>query len=153
MSQMSVMQIFDKSDSGFIPRYFIDEKESLEWLKKPLVVKPKTNSEPPRLLIDRQTDKVKLSIEIDSEEFDEYLHLLNKLWKARVLFITVAQQILTLTSRERTILKLLIRGKNHHYISELLFIAPDTVKTHRKIIYRKLGCKRIEDLMKYSSFI
>lgn len=153
MSQMSVMEIFDESACGFIPRYFVDEQESMEWLNKPLKKRKIVSTEPPQIIIDRQADKIKLSVEVESEEFDRYLHLFNKLWQARILSVDVAQRYLSLTPRERTILKLLVKGKSNDLISDQLHISPDTVKTHRKNIYRKLECSRIEDLMKYSLVI
>lgn len=129
------------------------EEESMRWLTKTEKIKEVILQEAPEIIVDRQADKIELSIEIETEEFDEYLHLFNKLWKARILSIHVAQRIISLTSRERTILKLLIKGKSNEFISDLLCISPDTVKTHRKNIYKKLECPRIEDLMKYSSVI
>lgn len=153
MSQMSVMEIFDESASGFVPRYFVNEQESIEWLKKPLKKKKVITTEPPQIIIDRKLDKIKLSVEVESEEFDRYLHLFNKLWKAQILSVDLAQRFMTLTTREKIILKLLVKGKSNGFISDQLHISPDTVKTHRKNIYRKLQCSRIEDLMKYSLII
>lgn len=153
MSQMSVMQIFDDSACEFIPRYFIDEGESIAWLTQPLKKKTILPEEPPLLIVDRINDKIRLSIEIETDEFDEYLRLFDKLWKKRTLSLEAAQRLLTLTVRERTILKLIVQGKNNDFISDVLSISPHTVKTHRKNIYRKLACNRMEDLMKYTILI
>lgn len=153
MSQMSVMQIFDDSACEFIPRYFVDEGESMAWLTQATEKKITIKEEPPVILLDRVNDKIRLSIEIETEEFDEYLHLFDKLWKKRVLSIHRAQRLLALSTRERTVLKLLVRGKNNDFISDILSISPHTVKTHRKNIYRKLDCRRVEDLMKYSLLV
>lgn len=153
MSQMSVNKIFDQTESEFEPRYFVDEGESLAWLQTPLV-KPETISlVPPRIIIDKTKDKIRLSIEIETEEINEYFHLFSKLWKARLLSIELAERFLTLTKQERAISKLLIKGKNNNYIADILSISPHTVQTHRKNIYRKLGCQRVEDLMKYSILV
>lgn len=153
MSQMSVMQIFDDSACEFIPRYFIDEGESIAWLTQPLKKKTILPEEPPLLIVDRINDKIRLSIEIETDEFDEYLRLFDKLWKKRTLSLEAAQRLLSLTVRERTILKLIVQGKNNDFISDVLSISPHTVKTHRKNIYRKLACNRMEDLMKYTILI
>ena len=150
LSQMSVMEIFDETTSEFMPRYFVDDGESLEWLNTPSKKKEITRAEPPTIVIDRVNDKIKLSIEIETEEFDEYLHLFDKLWKARALSIETAQRLLTLTTRERTILKLLMKAKKIDAIADMLSISPHTVTTHRKNIYRKLACNSREDLMRYN---
>lgn len=147
------MDIFDDTDSGLVPRYFIVEQESLEWLEKAPKVSEIVSAETPQLIVDHIGDRVRLSVEVDTDEFDEYIYLFNKLWKARMLSIDVAQRFLTLTPREKDILRLLMRGRSNEYISDALSISLFTVKTHRKNIYRKLCCTRIEDLMRFSSLI
>ena len=52
-----------------------------------------------------------------------------------------------LTSREEEILALLARGHNGVYISEILFISPNTVRTHIHNIYRKLGVSSREEVL------
>lgn len=153
MSQMSVMQIFDDSACEFIPRYFVDEGESMAWLTQPRQQRKHLPVEPPTIIVDRVKDRIRLSIEVETEEFDEYIRLFDKLWKERVLSLDAAQRLMTLSSRERTVLKLLVRGKNNDFISDVLSISPHTVKTHRKNIYRKLQCTSIESLMAYGVMI
>lgn len=153
MSQMSVMQIFDDSACDFIPRYFVDEDESMAWLTQSREERESLPVVPPTIIVDRVKDRIRLSIEVETEEFDEYIRLFDKLWKERVLSLDMAQRLMTLSSRERTVLKLLVRGKNNDFISDVLSISPHTVKTHRKNIYRKLACSRVEDLMRYSLLV
>lgn len=153
MSQISVMQIFDETLSEHYPRYFVDEGESLQWLYSPSNVKESVSSEPPTVMIDRINGKIRFSIDVETEEFDKYLNLFNKLLNAGLLSVDHAQLFLTLTAREITILKLLLNGKNPDYISDSLSISPHTVKTHRKNIYRKLHCNSISDLLKYSTIV
>lgn len=58
------------------------EEESMRWLTKTEKIKEVILQEAPEIIVDRQADKIELSIEIETEEFNEYLHLFNKLWKA-----------------------------------------------------------------------
>ena len=44
-----------------------------------------------------------------------------------------------LSNREMEVLPLLLSGKTASYISEKLYVAPGTVKTHIYNIYRKMG--------------
>lgn len=53
-----------------------------------------------------------------------------------------------LTAREREILGYLAECRNAPYISEVLFISPNTVRTHIHNIYRKLGAASREDVLK-----
>jgi DNA-binding NarL/FixJ family response regulator len=48
-------------------------------------------------------------------------------------------EISPLSSRESTVLKLLMQGKTYAVIADELFISGETVKTHLKNIYRKLN--------------
>jgi DNA-binding CsgD family transcriptional regulator len=45
----------------------------------------------------------------------------------------------TLTRRENEVLRLLSAGSSYRAIAEELYISPETVHTHCKRIYRKLG--------------
>lgn len=51
-----------------------------------------------------------------------------------------------LTKREREILELILLGRNAPFIAEELVISTNTVKTHIKRIYRKLGIHSRQDL-------
>jgi DNA-binding NarL/FixJ family response regulator len=54
-----------------------------------------------------------------------------------------------LTRREMDILRLLGEGKNNKEISVSLYLSPETVKTHLKNIFRKMGVKsRLDAVMK-----
>lgn len=55
-----------------------------------------------------------------------------------------------LTSREKTIVKLLVEGKTPKEIADLLYISIFTVRRHRDNIMRKLNLKRLADLIKYA---
>ncbi len=53
-----------------------------------------------------------------------------------------------LTAREREILAYLAEGHSGAYISEVLFISPNTVRTHIHNIYRKLDVSSREDILR-----
>lgn len=53
----------------------------------------------------------------------------------------------SLTAREEQILNLLVAGRNAPYISEALYISPDTVRSHIRHIYQKLGVHNRQDLL------
>lgn len=52
-----------------------------------------------------------------------------------------------LTKREAEVLILLAKGRDLPYISEELFISKNTVRTHMKGIYRKLGIHSKQELL------
>jgi DNA-binding CsgD family transcriptional regulator len=53
-----------------------------------------------------------------------------------------------LTERELEVLNYLAEGHNGAYISEVLFISPNTVRTHIHNIYRKLEVSSREDILR-----
>jgi DNA-binding NarL/FixJ family response regulator len=44
-----------------------------------------------------------------------------------------------LTQREQEILQLIVKGRSNKEISAALFISEDTVKTHLKTLFQKMG--------------
>lgn len=56
-------------------------------------------------------------------------------------------QSYNLSPREQEVLGLLARGRTANYIARILYVSPDTAKTHIKNIYRKLDVHAQQDLM------
>jgi len=56
----------------------------------------------------------------------------------------------SLTKREKTILKMVVRGLTTQDIAESLFLSTHTVNTHRKNISNKLGIKTLSGLTVYA---
>lgn len=55
-----------------------------------------------------------------------------------------------LSEREIEIIKLAVGGKSSNEIAEILFISEETVKTHRKNIFKKLKIHDITELMTFA---
>jgi DNA-binding NarL/FixJ family response regulator len=55
-----------------------------------------------------------------------------------------------LSDREIEIIKLIIDGKSSSEIAEILFISEETVKTHRKNIFKKLNVHHVTELMTFA---
>lgn len=53
-----------------------------------------------------------------------------------------------LTNRERDVFNLFLDGKNQTQVAVTLCIKKDTVKSHRKSIYKKLGVSSRNELIK-----
>ena len=61
-----------------------------------------------------------------------------------------AELIKSLTTQEKTILKLIADGLQTKEIASNLHISNHTVQTHRKNMYKKLNLNTISDLVKLS---
>ena len=73
---------------------------------------------------------------------DKLKHITNKaerLLAEKNFFHSNLTKFLTLSKREKEILKLVAQGKNSPVIAEELFISTETVNSHRKSIKKKLG--------------
>lgn len=57
-------------------------------------------------------------------------------------------KVVKITTKERIIVKFILEGKESKEISELLNISINTVATHRKNIFRKLGAKNVGEMVK-----
>ena len=57
---------------------------------------------------------------------------------------------LQLTPREKDIIRYTAKGQSSQQISDLLFISPHTVNTHRRNIYKKLNFNNIKELIKFA---
>lgn len=55
-----------------------------------------------------------------------------------------------LSSRELEIIQLMARGKTSFEIAEILFLSEETVKTHRKNIFRKLDVHHVAELTSFA---
>lgn len=56
----------------------------------------------------------------------------------------------SLTKREKNIFKFVVEGYTNQKISEELFISIETVKTHRKNMYKKLNIKGVRQLITFA---
>ncbi len=59
----------------------------------------------------------------------------------------------TLTKREKQIVRLIAQGNSTKMIGELLYISINSVKTHRKNIYKKLDINNTSQLIRLSLFL
>ena len=52
-----------------------------------------------------------------------------------------------LTVREVEVLQMLVKGRSKSYIAETLFISENTVRSHSKHIYQKLGVHSKQEVL------
>jgi DNA-binding NarL/FixJ family response regulator len=68
----------------------------------------------------------------------------------RNTFATRNGRVMSLTQREREVLRLLAEGESNREVAERLSISAKTVETHRANVMRKLGAGSIVDLVHYA---
>jgi DNA-binding CsgD family transcriptional regulator len=139
------------------PRCFTNEKQALEYIhSNQTKVDILQNLQLPKLSI--QTNEIDQSksqilIDVNSDQIYEYLFILNRLFKSKTFALKHISKFLLLTKSEKEILKLVICGNTNEYIANHRNVAYETIKTHRKNIFRKLECRNTKSLAKYAVFI
>lgn len=108
-----------------------------------------------QLFIDRAMEygaNAFLSKKVDLDELECVLHLscTDAFYLGKYLHSEKRTKFPLVTSREMEVIRLIAEGKSSSQISELLFISRETVKTHRKNIFRKLNLKKASELVKYA---
>ncbi|WP_300598655.1 helix-turn-helix transcriptional regulator [Niabella sp.] len=97
--------------------------------------------------------KITLSIKLDRDEVFEYVKTIDFYLKNKTMLSKYKKSIEQLSIREKEICSLLSKGHSSAEIGSLLFISTDTVRTHRKNIFRKLGCNSVKELIFYSMLL
>ncbi len=62
----------------------------------------------------------------------------------------ILKQSIRFSRREREVIRLIVSGKTNGEISRTLFVSAETVKSHRKNIFRKLHINKSCELVKYA---
>ena len=153
-SHLSVVDVFEKTQTGFRPHFFVNKDEAVAWMLNNEKV-TKALPEPPviKVIQDVMPKKTRIELTIDSEDLSEYLFLLNKLLRNRRLTQKHSENFLKLTKREKEILRLILNGMTDKLIAEKIFLSYQTIRTHRKNIMSKLECKKASQLSIYGYFL
>jgi DNA-binding CsgD family transcriptional regulator len=80
-------------------------------------------------------------------EFGGLGRIINSVFHTQLKDLNSWQRFLSLTKQEKRIIRLLANGECNKTIGGILFISTETVKTHRKNIYKKLDIHNIRDVI------
>lgn len=157
-AQLSVMQSFDKVDSIYAPKFFLDHDKAFDWITSSNRDKKQreSNQAPskfnPQIDISLNGDKSRAIVQVEMP-IDVLPHSLQAIKRHMATLNFMREnwsKFSHLTKREEGVLRLLAKGLHHRDISEKLFISDKTVKTHRQNIIKKLDAKHLIDLYKYA---
>ncbi|RAJ82319.1 regulatory LuxR family protein [Chitinophaga dinghuensis] len=151
LHQLSLANMLEEGQAQLSTRFFAHVEEALPWLERKTVGKPVSA---PAIRVKSLTPgQMELKLEIDSEALNEYIFLLNRMLKSSLFKMTHAENYQSLSTRERDVFQLIVRGYTNPMISRQLFISIDTVKTHRRNIMQKLHCRNVQELLQYAIFV
>ncbi|QQT33051.1 hypothetical protein I6I99_10985 [Sphingobacterium multivorum] len=151
---LSVMNMYTDGKTTFTPHFFTHENTAIDWVNS---YRSFTNTErqTPEFRVEQLLGqgRARIILDMNLEELPEYLHEFLKIMNNRTFFSQGIQNFMQLTSKEKLVLTLIIHGKSNKEIADVFCISNETVKTHRKNLIRKLKCKNITEMMRYSIFL
>jgi DNA-binding CsgD family transcriptional regulator len=155
MAQFSTMDTFEATNSVFAPSYFSNPNKAFDWIKTNSPIDTNPFEKEISFFIEKNADKgkAKISLEMDLEKLPFYLKVLKQYFGDHSFISKNYVRYMRLSVREKEILNLIVNGANSNKISEILFISVNTVTTHRKNIVRKLGCKNVAELARFSLLV
>lgn len=79
-----------------------------------------------------------------------YEHKLKRMLEEEHFRMNHYHLFLSLTLREREVLRLIAQGETNQQISEKLFVSCDTIRTHRNRIWQKLEIKNLVGAIQFA---
>nr|WP_121272134.1 helix-turn-helix transcriptional regulator [Pedobacter schmidteae] len=152
-AQLSANEIMEKGDAKLVPQFFIDDNYAIRTLygQTNMVRKKQSKMEP--LGFSTGDSSVSFQIEIDADHAETYMKMAHFFYKNKEYLDLIRKKLQTLTFREKEICKFIANGMDNQNIAGKLSISYDTVKTHRKNIFRKLNCHTPMEMAIYSMFL
>jgi len=155
LAYLEVTDIFNEhSSSGFKPKYFATETEAKSWLNGDLNIKDFKSGDELTINFKGIDDKGKAVFEF-KEQISNFASTINS-------FKTIIEQphfiknnidkFSNLTKREKETLKFIINGDDNKQIAEKMHVSPNTIRTHRNRIWKKLEIQNLRECLRYSCF-
>lgn len=149
MENIGVYQL--ESPSGFLPRYFAEEKEARDWLDGKVSVKKNEGFEVNFIGLDDQGQSI-IEIKDSHKDIGLSIKTLKKAFSEKEFLVKKSEKFTSLTSREKETLSWIIQGYSNKEVSLKMNISPNTVRTHRNRIWQKLNISNNKELYEYSYF-
>ncbi|MDB4533702.1 helix-turn-helix transcriptional regulator [Vicingaceae bacterium] len=159
IAHMEVMGMFNKKINGaFNAKHFATELEARKWLNNEYIINSQENEDEDESVeinykgIDSQ-GKAVIEFKKNAAEITSTLNSFKNILDENNFMKNNVEKYSKLSLREKETLKFIIQGITNKQISEKMFVSPNTVRTHRNRIWKKLDIKHFRDCLKYECFI
>lgn len=156
LAYIETMGIFNEnSTSGFNPKYFAKETEAINWLNEKFNIKDtKFENQNLEITFKGTDDNGKAVFELREQvaNFDGTINSFKTILEKNCFIRNNIEKYLSLSPREKEVLKFIIKRYTNNQISEKMYISFNTVRTHRNNIWKKLEIKQITDCLRYQCF-
>ena len=156
MAYIKVMGIFKgNAPDDFKPRHFATEIEARNWLTKKFSTK-RSKSEDQELKItfkglDAQGRAI-MEFKEPATEITGTLKMFKSIIEENEFMKNNIDSYSSLSPREKETLKFIVEGYTNKQISEKMYISPNTIRTHRNRIWKKLDIKQYRDCLRFECF-
>lgn len=143
----SLLTFFNGIDYTYHPRYFTNKESAFDFLEKKESIKTSliTNVD-----VNINDNEVEFNFKIKPEKVQFFTNHINKLKNIEHYHDEYLEKYNSMTNRERQVFKLVLKGLTTSQIAEQLFVSVETIKTHRKVIIKKLKISNLNDWLTYS---
>ena len=150
LAQVSINEIYSKDNPlTYHPYFFSHMNQAVQYLTHD---QPTPNDIELNIAHNYQNQRAQITLDVPLDKLPDYLEEFRRLLTNRNFLVEKHYLYHTLSSREKEILTFITRIHSNQEIADRLYLSVDTVKTHRKNIVRKLGCKHSSELMMYRVF-
>ena len=150
-----LMQGVENPYAGFNPKYFPNETGAINWLsRKSNILDHKTFNQNLDITFKGIDDYGKVVFELKEEmaKFDGIINLFKNMVEQHQFMKNNIDKYSNLTKRETEVLKFIIMGDDNKQIADKMHVSPNTIRSHRNRIWRKLEIKHLKDCFKYTCF-
>jgi len=151
---MEIMGMYSKKTHGaFIPKPFATESEARNWLDNESIISSSINNdiEINYKGIDSQGRAV-IEYKKEASDLSETIKSFKNILEENDFMKKNIEKYSSLSQREKETLKLITKGYTNKDISIIMHISPNTIRTHRNRIWKKLEIKHFKDCLKYECF-
>jgi DNA-binding CsgD family transcriptional regulator len=156
LTHIEITKMFSKKHSTVSrPKYFATEVEARNWLDNKPIDKELQNSNNEIEVVYKGVDtngKAIIEYKDDASNINTIINLFERVLNENSFIKENLAKYISLTPREKEVLKLIIKGYTNKQVSQEMHISPNTVRTHRNRVWKKLDIKTYSDCLKYKVF-
>lgn len=148
-AHVTVLDSFEETKSVVVTKHFLLEKEARSWLLTQ--EKDSDGNLKPKIVFEKTDSNGDLFFKIENAKsnVEEALKLFRNNAEEEQFSQKNLTKFITLSRREKEILKFIAEGKKHTDIAQSLFISIHTVRTHWRNIKSKLNIKSAKEVHFY----
>lgn len=150
-AHISVINSFSQVQSVFNPIFFGNETDALQFAaSKDIADNMMDSNLSYGIQVNETSKRAHLQMEMHLDDMSEVISTMSSIQSKQKLITAEHRRFLSLTEREKEVMRNIALGRTNKEISEVMCISIHTVKNHRKQILQKLNISSIIDIYRYA---